>query len=277
MTAILVATDLSPRADRAVGRAFRLAAEHGADLTVVSVIDGDLPERLSAPLVREAEVLLSDFCGAQIGAGDVSWTSRVDTGDVTSDLHTVADEIGAELIVLGLHRTRALFDSFRETTVEHLVRTATRPVLLVAGPADHPYERAIAAIDASPAATVALKAARRWMPDAEIFAFHAVYTGLGRASERDPAHVMAEAQLREARRQLRLWADAGGLPEGVAMPEAVDGALGAVFASEIVGRSAQLAILGAHARHGLAHRLLGGFAREIIRDPPCDLLIGKPA
>lgn len=277
MPKILAATDLSPRADRAVARAFRLAAEHDADLTVLTVIDGDMPEKLTAPLVEQAKALLDDFCGIQTDEEKVRWSSQVRTGDASRDIHDCVEETGAELIVLGLHRHRALLDAFRETTLERLVRTATRPVLLVAAPADHAYERAVAAIDASPAATVALRAARRWMPDAAIFPFHAVRTGLGRAPVGDPDDVMGETLVRETRRQMRLWVDAGGLPEGVSPPQVIEGALLPVFQGELATHSAELAILGAHARHGLAHRLLGGFARELIRDPPCDLLIGKPA
>ena len=179
--------------------------------------------------------------------------------------------------MLGLHRRRAFFDTFRETTLEHLVRTSTRPVLLVASPSDHDYTHAVAAVDASPAATAALEAARQWAPGAAIFSFHAVYTGLGGSMARDPESIMGKALLDDTRAQIRAWAEAGGLPEGVAEPEVIDGALNAVFASELTTRSADLVIIGAHARHGLAHRVLGGFARELVRDPPTDLLIGKPA
>lgn len=275
MTTILAATDLSHRADRAVARAFRMAAGLDAKLCVATVLDGDLPERLTAQLLDEAKALLVDFCKAQPGADQVDWHARADLGDIATDLHAVADEIGADLIVFGLHRQRMFLDGFRETTLEHLVRVARRPVLLVREPADHDYARAVAAVDASPASTAALRAARRFLPDAKIHSFHACWTGLGGGFERDPQHVMGKAQLRETRSKIDEWSREH-LPEGVERPEVIDGALGAVFAAEIDRRHAQVAILGAHARHGLAHWVLGGFASELVRDPPCDLLIGRP-
>ncbi len=277
MTHILVATDLSPRSDRAVARAFRLAEAHQARLTVLHLIDGDLPERMTLPLVGEAKALLDDFCAIQPGADRVDWTARVQTGDASEDIGVRADRDGAELIVLGLHRRRALLDAFRETTLERLVRNARCPVLLVANPADHDYERAVAAVDASPAASIALHAARRWMPGATIFSFCAVDTDLGPGLVSDPEHIMGETDLREARRILRQWADAGGLPEGIPDPVAVEGTLGPLFLSELTTHSAQLAILGAHAKGSIVHRVLGGFTRDVVRDPPCDVLIGRPA
>ncbi len=277
MTHILVATDLSPRADRAVARAFRLAAAHQLPLTVLYVIDEDLPDRMTAPLVDEAKALLDEFCAIQPDADRVDWTAHAQIGDVSEDIHSRAEADGADLIVLGLHRRRALLDSLRETTLERVIRTAQRPVLLVANPADHDYQRAVAAIDASPAASAALRAARRWMPDAAIFSFLAVQTGLVAGMVNDSEHIMGEALLREARRALRDWAEAGGLPEGVPGPLVVEGPLGPLFQSELTTHSAELAILGAHARHGIAHRVLGGFTRHVARNPPCDVLIGRPA
>ena len=214
MPHILVATDLSPRADRALARAFRLARNHGASLTALNVIDSDLPDKLTAPLVEDAQKHLEEFCASQDAANEVDWSVKTVTGDPSSDIHVAAVQTKADLIVLGLHRRRALFDALRETTLERLVRTATRPVLLVAAPADHDYKQAVAAVDASPAASAALTAARQWAPGAEIHAFHAVYTGLGGSMARDPEHIMGEALVRDTEHQIRVWASSGGLPAG---------------------------------------------------------------
>jgi len=276
MPRILVATDLSPRADSAVIRAFRLAGEHGADVTALSVIDDGLPERLSVPLVVQAQILLEEFCELQPKSGSVKWNVQIERGDSSEDIHSIAEAIGADLIILGLHRRRALFDSLRETTLERIVRGASQPVLLVAGEAEHDYESVVAAIDFSPASTSALKAARRWAPGATISAFHAVYTGLGGVNVRDPERIMAKALLRDTERALDDWAKTG-LPEGVSKPEIVDGAFTPILEAYCRTHTPQLIAIGAHARHGLAHWLLGGFASELIRDPPCDLLIGRPA
>lgn len=275
MTRILVATDLSPRADRAVARAFRLADAHKAALTVLMVMDHDFPERVLSVLRTEALDHLNSFCEAQSGAASVDWTARIDTGDPAKDIQSVAKDIDADLIVLGLHRRRVMLDSLRETTLEYVVRHIRKPVLLVASQADEAYERVLTAVDFSPASTAALQAVRIWAPDAEVRAFHAVFTGMGRADQRDPDHIMAKAILNETRSSMDAWIADGGLPEGLAEPDIIDGALGAVFDAEMVKRKPNLIAFGAHARHGLAHGMLGGFARSLVRDPPTDLLIAR--
>lgn len=46
MKSLLLATDLSSRADRALTRAVRLARQHQGELRVLSVVEGDRPANL---------------------------------------------------------------------------------------------------------------------------------------------------------------------------------------------------------------------------------------
>lgn len=277
MTHILLASDLSARSDRAMARAFRLAASQSATLTALHVVDGDMPAELADRLTGEAQKHLERFCAAQVGAEAVEWSARVDRGDPGADIHGVAEEIGADLIVIGLHRRRAFFDSWRETTMGSLVRMSAHPVLLVAEPADHDYRRVLAPIDFSPAATAALKAAYRWAPGAEIRAFHAVHAAISRMDGHDPDHVMAKAHLHDVEDEAKRWVAGGGLPEGVSAPRVIEGGIGMVLDHERQAFAPDLIALGAHARHALERRVLGSFARDLVRDPPTDLLITRPA
>ncbi|MEM1064227.1 MAG: universal stress protein [Pseudomonadota bacterium] len=277
MAHILLASDLSERSDRALARAFRMAASQDATLTALHVVDGDLPVDLSRRLVSEAKTHLERFCAAQVGADKVTWSARVDRGDPAADIHAVAEELGADLIVTGLHRRRAFFDSWRETTLGYLVRMSAHPVLLVAEPADHEYRRVLAPIDFSPAATAALNAAHRWAPGAEIRAFHAVHAAISRMDAHDPGHVMAKAHVHDVEDAARRWADAGGLPPNIAAPRVIEGGIGTVLDHERQAFDPDLIAIGAHARHALERRVLGSFARDMVRDPPTDLLITRPA
>ena len=54
MEQILVATDLSTRSDRAVDRAFALAEQHGAKLTLTHIVDSELPEEMIDGLREKA-------------------------------------------------------------------------------------------------------------------------------------------------------------------------------------------------------------------------------
>ena len=276
MKHILAATDLSPRADRAVERAFRLAKETGAALTVLTVTDDAIPEPLASRLRPETEEHLRQFCDSLSQGGAIPFKTRVVAGDPPVDIPRIAGEIGANLVVLGLHRRRAFLDAFRETTLERVVRLSAPTVLLVREHADHAYERVLAAVDFSPAASAALAAARALAPKADIRAFHAVHVPFTGYTDDDPRGQSGSSFLKAAADSRRRWMDTAALPEGVDPPEIVEGALGAVLNAEIGRVKPHILAVGAHARHGLADMVLGSVARDLVRDPPADLLLAKP-
>ncbi len=47
MKRLLIATDLSPRSERALARGLRLARQHGAELRVLHVVNDALPAYLA--------------------------------------------------------------------------------------------------------------------------------------------------------------------------------------------------------------------------------------
>ena len=276
MKHILAATDLSPRADRAVERAFRMAGETGAALTVLTVTDEDIPEPLASRLRPETEAHLRQICDGLSQGGAIPFEAKVIAGDPSVDIPRIASEVGADIVLMGTHRRRAFLDAFRETTLERVVRLSAPTVLLIREPADHAYGRVLAALDFSPAASAALAAARWVAPQAEIRAFHAVHVPFTGYAEGDPRGASGTRFLREAEAARRRWLDINPLPDGVAVPEILEGALGGVFGAELSRTAPNLIALGAHARHGIADMVLGSFTRDLVRDPPADLLIAKP-
>lgn len=276
MKHILAATDLSPRADRAVARAFRMAGETGAALTVLTITDEDIPEPLASRLRPETEAHLTQVCDSLSQNGTIGYEARIEAGDPLIDIPRIASEIGADIVVMGTHRRRAFLDAFRETTLERVVRLSAPTVLLIRDDADHAYERVLAPVDFSPAAAAALTAAHAIAPKASIRAFHAVHVPFTGYAEGDPRGRSGVSFLRQAEEARRIWLDLTPLPTGVAAPEIVEGAIGSVFAEELARNTPQLIAVGAHARHGMADMVLGSFARDLVRDPPADLLIAKP-
>ena len=61
MRSILIATDLSARSDRALERAVNLACDRGGELTIVHVVDEDLPASLADAQQKAAESVLSQI------------------------------------------------------------------------------------------------------------------------------------------------------------------------------------------------------------------------
>jgi nucleotide-binding universal stress UspA family protein len=275
MKHILVATDLSPRADRAVGRAFRLADAHGARLTVLTVMDDAMPDRLAKVMRPETEAHLKSFCDSLSDDSRIAHVTRVAQGDPSQVIPETAAVIGADLVVLGLHRTRGFLDAIRETTLERTLRLTMEPVLLVRDPADHDYATVLAAVDFSPASTAAIGAVHRLAPAATIHGFHAVPVEIPRGGKFDPLpttdHDMRDAEDARAR-----WMDITALPGGMAPPRILSGGLDAVLDAEVARLKPQLIAVGAHARFSLTHRMLGSLARDLVRDPPADLLVARP-
>lgn len=271
----LVATDLSPRADRAVQRAFRLSAWLGARLILVTVIDEDLPSQVAQTLAESAELRLAQFAASVPYSGDVSHDTRIVIGDPAETLPKLAAELGAELMVVGLHRPRAFLDMLRETTMERIVRHSNCPVLVVHDPVDHAYGKVLAALDFAPASTAALDIAADLAPEAELYGVHALhipYHGFvaphGTAGASAPFLHNAELRLKE-------WREAGHLPERLGNVAIVEGAVHMVLDHKIAELKPDLVTLGAHGRAGAAPSLLGSLANDMMRNPPCDLLIAR--
>ncbi|MGB8621400.1 MAG: universal stress protein [Paracoccaceae bacterium] len=271
----LVATDLSPRADRAVSRAFDLAQSHGATLTLLYVIDDAMPEEMAREMQKAAGPKLARFAESRRGAEGVAHIEKAEIGDPCAVIARAAEETGADLLILGLHRDRPFQDLIHETTMERIVRTTSQPVLLVRDPMDHPYATVLSAVDFSPASTAALRLAATLVPQAKLHAVHALhipYRGFmgvgGRAETALPFRHEAESMREE-------WRKAGALPDALGEVEIVEGAARSVLTAKIAELRPDLLTVGAHGRAGAAPALLGSLANDLMRNPPCDLLIAR--
>jgi len=274
---ILAATDLSPRSDRAVARAFRLADRHGALLTVMTVIDEAMPDRLAKAMRPETEATLSRFCGTLSDGGRIACATRIVQGDPGEAIPETAGILRADLVVMGLHRKRPFLDAIRETTLERTVRLTPAPALLVRDPADHEYGAVLAPVDFTPASAAAVMAARAVAADATLASFHAVAPPVSGQPAFDARVESTGGHLRNAEDARARWMDTHALPAGFAPPELRVGALSTVFGSEFARTTPDLVAVGAHTRLGLPGRMLGSFTADLVRDPPADVLIARPA
>ncbi|MCX7890094.1 MAG: universal stress protein [Rhodobacteraceae bacterium] len=274
MPLYIVATDLSIRADRALRRAFDLAARNGARLIVLSVVDDSLPAAVADRLAEEARSQLSATCAA-LGAGcRAGHELRVIPGDPLPAIAATALREAPDLLVLGLHRTRPVFDSLRETTMQLLVRAGLCPTLLVRDPAERPYRRILAATDFSPASAAAIRAARALAPEAMIHAVHAVHVPFAGLVGDSAAY--RDAILAEAGRARDEWLATLGVGE-LAGPVALEpGPVGEVLGAAIARLRPDLLALGAHGRGQFAEMVLGSLTGTLLRDPPVDLLVAQP-
>lgn len=273
---ILAFTDMSARSDRAVRRAFELGRTHDLPVTVVSVLDDAMPGDLTGPLRDKARAELNRLAEAE-GNG-VRSEIVVRVGDPTAELLAIGMADPDALVVMGIHRPRPFLDAMRETTMTRLVRRAGNPVLLVCQRPDAPYSRIIAATDFSPASTASLRLAHALCPDAGIRvlrALHVPYSGMlshtgGRLTD------IEQAFFKEAREQDARWRADDTVPAGAGDTEIEIASPYIRLKAMADAGEIDLIAVGAHGRVGAAPALLGSLSIDLMRDPPCDILIARP-
>lgn len=270
MDTIIVATDLSDRSEPALERALNLAAANGAACHVVSVVDDALPIELSDQLAEGIEERIAKALKGRSSSAKTEIS--VLRGDVAEMLIRFASMQDADLIVLGLHRRRMFLDNFRETTMTRIVAASRTPVLLVKDGGADDYTNALVPVSFSPSCAGAIRAARAVAQDAKIATFHALHVpfqGLTGGSDSD----LARAVRIEAEDARDAWLDKQALAGEIDNPEIVTGAFRIVLDQKMQEAQPDVLAIGAHTRSGLAVQKLGGFAAELVRDPPVDLLI----
>jgi nucleotide-binding universal stress UspA family protein len=167
---LLCATDLLPKSDAAVDRAYQLRDALNARLTLLHVVapggaeKGTLEQRLLAASSRLAQRARHSGPGVEL---------VVRCGRPT----TVAAEEShnAHLAIIGPHEPGAIMDVLRGTFVEKLLTEARFPVLVTRRPARAAYRRFLLAIDGSPASSTVIRAAESLpsAPDAQLSVVHA--------------------------------------------------------------------------------------------------------
>lgn len=271
----LVATDLSSRSDRAMARAFDLAQRNGASMHVVSVIDNAAPNAMVADMATGAQRLIERQCD-KLGAS-VSTQIHVVTGDPTADTLRLIEQTEPDMVIMGTHRDRSFFDALRETTAQRITRLTPYPVLIAKKPAEMPYVAVLAAMDYSPAATAALRMAANLAPEASVTPLHVLHVPYGGMLAKTPdGQTTLERSFRaEAARFDATWRATETLPDTVGETLVETGAPFSIIAQLSRRQNIDLIALGAHGRIGGRRPILGSLALDLMREPPCDLLIGR--
>jgi nucleotide-binding universal stress UspA family protein len=257
-------------------RALLLARALGARLDVVHVIDDDLPADLAAEKRRVAEQALTRALAGPEAAG-VETGIAVLEGHPAAVIAREAEARDALLVITGQHRARPFLDMLRETTVERMVRAIARPVLLVAAPAEAPYAKVLVPVAFSPACATAVRMARDIAPGATMHLFHAVHVPFAGLMDASGQRDVTRTVLADDATACDRWQSDHHLPADLAQPEIVAGGFGTLMADRVARLRPDLIALGAHTRSGLSLFTLGGTAAELLRDPPCDLLLARPA
>lgn len=279
MNRILVATDFSTRSDRALRRATLIARHVGASLTLVHVVDADRPERLVAADQAAALSALEDTAQTLRTGDEIAADPLVQIDDVHSGILNAAEQVGADLIILGPHRRR-LTDVFIGTTVERVVRRSRFPLLVAVQAPSASYERTLLALDFDEASKSAGRAALAMgiFEHTDVIVMHAFDTpaeGMLRrsidttgaiedyvASERSHAADRLHGLVREL-----------GLPRSDQKVAAINGTPARSILESARSEDSHLIVLGTNQRKGFERLLIGSVTEDVIRDAHRDVLI----
>jgi len=108
---ILLAVDLSVEAEQVIERASVLARQGEPQVTLMHVVEPvvtessyDLITTLPADLETTRQAQAQDFLQGKLDASSLGSASlRVESGSIKAEILRVAEEIGADLIMLGTH------------------------------------------------------------------------------------------------------------------------------------------------------------------------------
>jgi nucleotide-binding universal stress UspA family protein len=140
---ILVPTDFTETSDRALDWAIHLASAVGASVTVMHAYEIPVVGFPDGALIPTAEIAQRITDAARNGLTALVDRNRdrgvaidgiLREGVAYEEINAVADQIDADLLVVGTHGRRGLARALLGSVAENVIRTSHRPVLTIHGP-----------------------------------------------------------------------------------------------------------------------------------------------
>lgn len=284
---ILVASDFSDQAGVAIDRAVELAREHEAELSILHVIDEELPKDVQSYLMTKSDHHLRSLIDRKPAAKEITKTIDIVVGRPDIDIAERADVERADLIVVGLHN-RILEENLQiqGSIAEKIIQTTHQPVLVVKDPPRGPYSSVVVGVDFSAYSREALRAAAMVAPRSDMhlvnaYEEHSNLMSRFRDSEAGSRALEQRAARRQSFAQREMAALESNAFEGLAKPRHVDhvferGDPATVLAAQADHAKADLISVGTHGRVGIVRTLLGSVATEVLNDRLADVLVVRP-
>jgi nucleotide-binding universal stress UspA family protein len=278
MQRLIVATDFSTRADRALRRAVLLARQWSAEVILVHVVDDDQPQRLAEARAAESRALLDELSRTVREHDEIPCESRVVFGDPFLGISRTAHELGADLVLLGPHRRQILRDLFLGTTAERTIKISAQPVLMANGVPAGRYRNVSVAMDFSDCSALAAQTAKRLglFDQTQINAVHVIEDMSGpifRSSmpmhEHTARLMLEEEQIRKNLAALLRKIGIGALQHVVRPREQSTPLAIRDWAEKL---ETDLLVVGTHGRSGIKKWMLGSVAEGVLARSTIDVL-----
>ncbi len=265
MNTIIAASDLSDRSENVLGRAVALAEQLDGRVLFVHAAPRGMPDMRA----EAARAQMQEACDTLRGGERAEVRVLRDRPELAIPELAAAEK--ATLLVLGLHRPRPVLDLLRLTTMERIVLRTAAPALVAHTAFTRPYSKVLAALDFSASDAAALALAARLAPGADFYAIHALQLPLREKLPRG-RDTMGTPSLQEARARCEAWMTTPGLPD-MTPPEIVPGPPHEVLAFRVDELRPDLVTIGASSKADPDR--LGNHTRDLMREPPTDILVAK--
>jgi nucleotide-binding universal stress UspA family protein len=282
---IVAATDLSQASEQALQRAAQLAAVHGAELQLVTVLpSGWLAQMRSwlagADVQAGAEAIGQrlERCAAALERDRLRIVTQVLEGDARDEVAAHAQRVDARLVVVGAHGRSLVGETVLGSTALALLERCDVPILVVRNGAAQAYRRALAGIIFASASTEAVRFAAALCPGAEIALLHAYEDPfaaelfLGQAGPEVESHYRMQARQSAQQALDGFVAQLGPLAQHC-NPLLAYGPPGLQLAHEAQHQRADLVVLGSRRKGKLEAALLGSVASNAAMMVTADVLL----
>ena len=285
MKNILLAIDIAGKTDCAFERAVKLALSLTTTLHILHVCPPPSlasEENVANSPNQEVKERLNSYLTSNKELASVEHTITVkESREPFAEIIKLADEVKAELIVMGMHGKSKLRDMFVGTTIEKVIRKGNLPVLMVKDKPLGEYKNLLVGTDFSDGSSQALYLAFKLAPKGVLNLVHLYYipdTDIGDKISQYAGDVIETSEKSKLEKFVNdcsaaLKKMAGGQPDlhyRLAQGEAYTGLL-----HEAAEVNAELVAIGAHSRPSLMPYKLGGTAHDILTNPPCDVLVAN--
>ncbi|HRN61173.1 MAG TPA: universal stress protein [Luteimonas sp.] len=279
--AVLLATDLDFRCDRATDRAIALARGFGGAAIAATVVDpserrAQQVRRHAAPAwyrepspTQAAERRLRHEFADQAQR----WTLRVGEGRAADHLLPILDGLDGEpLVVTGPVRDGVIGPTVLGSTVDRLLRREGRSLLMVRRRVHGDYRRLLVASDFSGPCRRALQRARSLFPNAAITVLHGFEVPMLGLLDSSQEHAIAQAaaQLRE---EGHAFLREAGLADDEVELRIEHGDPARLVQQHLETFEDDLVVLGTHGRGAVYELVVGSVARRILTTVDADALV----
>ncbi len=286
---MLAATDLSEASLPAVKRGFLLAEASGARYTVLHALGleamallrgvlGDQAPAVSARLVEEARARLDALLQDPAHHRGVTATGVVDPGLAGDVVPARAQAEGADLVLVGAHGSGFLQRLLLGSTASRLLRKSRCPVLVVKQEPRGSYQRALVAMDFSPASLASIRLARQVAPGADLLLLHVFEVPFEGKLHFAGVDELTVQQFRiEAReravQQLHALAGQAGLAPTDYTGVVLHGDAVRELVQHEQRHQCDLIVMGKHGTHVTEELLLGSVTQRVLAESQADVLV----